>query len=1067
MTTDHAQSLRLGQRPPSPTPGVQLITVATLPDVAYRGQIVYALDIDEFRVYDGDAWQIPTASATGGLQTFVQATEPVADNTGDLWMKTTNYTLYVWDGTNWQVVQDVDAPNRDLFTYRLAAFIASADTDDSWIYYIGTDPTGNVDWTVANGHWWFKTDTNQLYKRTAGSWVENTDAPTKKIFQDAGYPQAVGFDQVVRTYWQAGFPWANGTPGHGQDIGDIWIDTDDSNALYGFNGLWVKLTDKPIVQNAIAAATAQAAADAAQASADDALPDGNPPSGSPDPTSFSGIGYFVLKWTPIINNDPVMYEVHVAATDGFTADSSSKVGETSSSQFVVKALPGPDPGPGEDDPRALEYDTTYYARIIAKDADGAAAQSNQTTCTVVQATGVDIAADTITGAQIVAGSITGELLSASVIVSGEIKTAETGQRVVLANTGLQAYKPDNSKMINLPTDGTDGMIDMEVIARGLTAVNGASLYGDSELNADATLSLQQGITAPSFTPQVGVTYDGYQVSTSTLSIAQKTGSLGTFDLVPSEIYCMEWKDAATDYFVLHQIRSNGTRAWFFRVSDGVPLGNGAGGAYFTDYVNWQYYSIVEIPSGTHAGVYRMGVWIPHGDVFYLTSPQGINRYSRQNGSVAPAIGTDGANIFTAEVISSSLRVRYFVPTGTGENLASPTSTTESGQGFSSTNGLCTILQSNFDIGSGRYAVAHRNTNFNVQMLSVSGGAFYPGGSGNNWASSNKDAESWESPTSNRRAMAWDSANSVFWTFGGDGFMYKHTSERWDPFVSSSNYWAKTTYYDSAGTTHETNAGPAKNYTAKRRAKNFFTPPALTLGGADDPDNYRLYMARGATAPANSSYHLQYTGTAATTWTTMATATATPPTTNNFPGATPAQIDNGTAGTLLIRADGDITGVDANFTTLAVSGTATKGGDAIAINGPYYYGYMASDLATSNDTNTLVTWTAESSSGITHSSGVFTVPRAGQYKIYCQAYWDVSSTTGGRLCQVYSGSTGGSPIITGGTTGNAGRGVGAVASKTVTLAASGQFRVLVAQNAGGSLAVKGGANLTYISIDFIR
>jgi hypothetical protein len=1250
MTTDHQQSLRLGQRTPSPTPGVQLVTVATLPDVAYRGQIVYALDIDEFRVYDGDAWQIPTAATSGGLQTFVQATEPVADAVGDLWMKTTNYTLYVWDGTNWQVVQDADAPNRDLFTWRLAKWMVdNGVTASTHVYYIGTDPVLNPDWTVAPFELWFKSDTNQLYNYVSGAWSPITDPATVKIFQDAGYPQAVGFDQRITAYFQTGFPWANGTAGHGQDIGDIWVDTDNANALYGFNGLWTLLTDRPIVQNAIAAANAQSTADAAQtaaasaassasaantaalaaqsaadaaqatadgairtyytataptgensttdvgdlwfntsnnqasrwngtswvliqdnsiaaalaaaqnaqttadgkitayyqtaaptvaelgdlwydtddknkpyycsavgpvvwtavrdatiadaqstadaaaaaaaaaqASANNALPDGSPPSSSPVPMSQAGLGFFILKWTPISNHDPVTYEVHVSATDGFTADSTTLVGQTTASQFMVKALPGPPPADGEADPRVLDYDTTYYARIIARDADGAAAQSAEVVATAVRATGIDLAVDSVTADQIVAGTLTGDLFAASVVVAGTFKTADTGQRVEFGTAGIQAYKSDNTKMINLPTDGSQGLIDLEVIARGLTATDGASLSGTSQLTKDATLSLQNGITSPSFTPQVGVTYDTKFITTSTLTSTQKTGPLGTFDLAADEVYCMEWKDFTTDYWVLHQVRLNGTRAWFFRVDTGAPFDIG-GGTYFTDYVDWAYYSVWQITaSGTGSsknGVYRMGRWIPSGadNTYYLQSPAGLNRYSRQNGSNAPAIGSDGNDIFVAEVISGSLRVRYFVPTGTGENLASPTSTVESGQGFSSTNGLCTILVGNFDVGTGRYVVAQRGVNFNVQQLNVFGGAFYPGGSGNNWASVNKSAETWESPTTNRRAIAWDGGNSCFWTFGADGFMYKHTSEVWDPAVSSSTYWAKTTFYDSAGTTHETTPGPAKSYNANRRSKNFFSPPALTLGGTDDPDNFRLYMARGTTAPANTSYHLQYTGTASTMWTTMATATAVPPTTNNFPGANPGKITN-PAGTLVIDATGAITGVTGTFSgavstgaltpsSLNVSGTttlgttATKGGNAIAVEGPYYYAWLSSvsNVATGNF-GTLTGYTTLGSSGITLSSGNFTLPRTGRYRLYVQAYWGLQVTpVGKRIIQWVRGAT----ILASGTVAPSSLTEVVVSTEVSLIATAGD--VVFSQfyhTAGGSSAPTTGRDITFITIDWL-
>ena len=681
--------------------------------------------------------------------------------------------------------------------------------------------------------------------------------------------------------------------------------------------------------------TANTAADDAADALAAATTDGNPPASSPAAEVIGGIEILLVRWIPVSNADPVTYKVDVSTTTGFTPDSTTLAGTTSASQFTIKALPGDPPAsPDDPDPRVLLYDTTYYVKVTATDGDGAASPGTQGSAMIFQVTGANLAADTVTAAQIAAGTITGDLLSASVIVSGEIKTGEDGQRVQLGPDGLKAYKSDNSLMVNLPTtEGEEALIDAEVISRGLTVLGGASFQGASEVTADASVTLMRGVGSPSATPQVGPTYDTIPISTTSIASGSKAGALGTFDLVPSEVRCIEWKDAATDYWVIHQVRPNGTRAWFFRVSDGAPIQ--VGGLYFNDYTDWAFSSIVQIPSGgTHPGVYRMGRWIPSGSAmtYYLWSPAGLNRYSRQNGVAEPALGTDGDSIFTAEVISTSLRVRYWVPNGDGNNLVTPFATYESGQGFATSNGLCTIEVGNFDLGTGRYAVSQRGVGYDAQLLNIFGTGMFPGGSGNNWASVNKNAQSFESPTTNRRGQAWDSANSCFWTFAADGLMYKHTGEIWDPVVASSNYWAKLTYYDSdaTGGTHETTPGSEKTYFAKRRSKNSFTVPSIPdNGGTNDPDQVKLYMARGSSAPANSSYHLQYSGSTSTTWTTMATATATPPTSNTFPSATPATIVNDDAALVIsgagtITLDGNaLSGKPAEVAAFTSSGTWNK------------------------------------------------------------------------------------------------------------------------------------------------
>lgn len=858
-------------------------------------------------------------------------------------------------------------------------------------------------------------------------------------------------------------------------------DPGESDIVPTWPGDIANLNDVVVPELTTNIATAQSTADtaittanAAAVDAADALAaattDGIAPASSPAAEVIGGIEILLVRWNPITNADPVTYEVHVSTTDAFTPDTTTLAGITTSSQFTIKALPGDPPAsPDDPDPRVLLYDTTYYVKVVATDADGAAAAGAQGSAMIFQVTGVNLAADSVTAAQIAAGSITGDLLSASVVVSGDIKTGEDGQRVQLGPEGLKAYKADNSLMVNLPTtEGEEALIDAEVISRGLTVLGGASFQGASEVTADASVTLMRGVSSPSATPQVAPTYDTIPISTASIATGSKAGSLGTFDLVPSEVRCIEWKDAATDYWVIHQVRSNGTRAWFFRVSDGAPLQ--VGGLYFNDYTDWAFSSIIEIPSGgTHPGVYRMGRWIPSGSAltYYLWSPAGLNRYSRQNGVADPAIGTDGNSIFTAEVIATSLRVRYWVPNGDGNNLVTPTSTFESGQGFATSSGLCTIDVGNFDIGNGRYAVSQRGVGYDTQLLNVFGSGLYPGGSGNNWASANKNAQSFESPTTNRRGQAWDSVNACFWTFAADGFMYRHTGEIWDPAVASSTYWAKLTYYDSdaTGGTHETTPGAEKSYFAKRRSKNSFTVPSIPdNGGTNDPDQVKLYMARGASAPANSSYHLQYTGSASTTWTTMATATATPPTTNTFPSATPAAITNDDD-SMVISGDGSIK-----------SPQFTQGSDSVAIVGPYYYAYLAASQTVNSSTSTAVTWTDEAaspSSGITRSGSVFTVPTAGRYRVTYQAYWvAIASPAGNRLAQLITGNTigTGTVLASAAEQPNANAASACLLIKTVRLAAGAEIRTQVSHTQGASMTngLQGNAtgDLTYVQIEWV-
>ena len=100
MTYDQAQSSRIRQRSGVENPGVRLIHTGDLPEVAYKGQMVYDIDTDFLRIYDGAAWQ--TIGDASMSVTYVQSSPPSSPNVGDFWLDTDTSYLTVWDGTDWQ-----------------------------------------------------------------------------------------------------------------------------------------------------------------------------------------------------------------------------------------------------------------------------------------------------------------------------------------------------------------------------------------------------------------------------------------------------------------------------------------------------------------------------------------------------------------------------------------------------------------------------------------------------------------------------------------------------------------------------------------------------------------------------------------------------------------------------------------------------------------------------------------------------------------------------------------------------------------------------------------------------
>lgn len=735
-----------------------------------------------------------------------------------------------------------------------------------------------------------------------------------------------------------------------------------------------------------------------------AATDGFAPASSPAVELIGGLDILLARWQAITNADPVTYEVHISDTTGFTPDSTTLAGTTSATAFTIKLLPGPPPAlPTDEDIRKLLYDTQYYVKIVARDADGAAAPGAQDSDTIFQVTGVNLSADSVTAAHVQVGTLTGDLFSASVIISGAFRTAETGQRVEMTPLGFFAYKSDGSIMLKIPTDSPDAFFDGELIVRGATILGGMSIRSSqNEVTADAILTLMRGIVAPTATPQFQITWDTVIPSTTSLTAAQKTTSdpawtLGApFDLVASEVVYTRWI-AAENMWVFFQKRPAGTRVWYFN-PDGTPKDRyGGGSTYCTDVRDWEIWSEVELTTSPGKnGTYTMFRYLPT-NTWYVNCPFGLKTYTRQNSTQPPVIGHNGTDMYIAEVVATNqMNIRYFTPTSGGSGaMPAPFVAYESSQGYNVNIPLANVFQGVFDVGSGRYLACERGVSNNARLLNTSGtnaNSIFPGGSGNSWTSSTKEAESFESPAT-RQCTAWDGTN--FWTYASDGLMYKHTAEKWDPSVVSSQLWGRVTFRDgdAGGTgTHETTPGPYKSFMHKRRAKFTWTCPTVPdNGGTDDPDRACLYMGRGATQPANTAMYKQYEGTTNTTITTLTTATANPPTVNSFPASNPAKITNDNA-TLVI----DGTGMG-KFNTLFI------GTDEILALEPYWYGYLNATFTVANNTfQTINNWIAEgtpNSSGITISSGVFTAPRAGRYNLKAQLYWNpLAGATGKRVMQ---------------------------------------------------------------------
>lgn len=176
---------------------------------------------------DSQADQITTlnSSVAAKTRTFVQASAPTATAIGDIWIDVDDGNkLYAWDGSSWV----------------LRRLEAGAST------YAQTEPpaTGNL------GDLWVDTnDSNKLYRWNGSAWILVTDgriasqgtAISELTTRTTSAEDTIATHTGQITSLNASLAtkpriYADPAQPTGAVVGDLWIDTDDSNKLYTWNG---------------------------------------------------------------------------------------------------------------------------------------------------------------------------------------------------------------------------------------------------------------------------------------------------------------------------------------------------------------------------------------------------------------------------------------------------------------------------------------------------------------------------------------------------------------------------------------------------------------------------------------------------------------------------------------------------------------------------------------------------------------------------------------------------------------------------------------------------------------
>lgn len=179
-----------------------------------------------------------------------QTAADVALQTGDLWIDSDDANkTYVWNGSSWVASTDTAA-----FDAWIAATYTPGQTSlqtqiDGKIesYFQTSDPS--TAWTDQptrdkhNGDLWYDTDAAvqklKRYRASDNTWQDINDQTAIDAATAAADAQATADGKIV-TFAQASAPTAEG-------VGDLWIDTDDSNKPYRWSGsAWVAIRDGTI-----------------------------------------------------------------------------------------------------------------------------------------------------------------------------------------------------------------------------------------------------------------------------------------------------------------------------------------------------------------------------------------------------------------------------------------------------------------------------------------------------------------------------------------------------------------------------------------------------------------------------------------------------------------------------------------------------------------------------------------------------------------------------------------------------------------------------------------------------
>ena len=452
--------------------------------------------------------------------------------------------------------------------------------------------------------------------------------------------------------------------------------------------------------------------------------------------------------------------------------------------------------------------------------------------------------------------LTAGILDADMVVSGTLSTRTngTGQGFDITASGLFAYDDTNEAVVSIPSDvdANNPAVFKGNLETGALLVNGGlTMRGSNELSRQAVITIANSTTTSTTAPTLSathltVTISGYSTSGKVSRSMWWRSDLSLWEILYS------WTESGSTPYKGEIIRVNSSGVY---QSQATFISTSIGDVHRAAYMAGHYYFLIQTSTNKKWKLIQDNTTTNSNFVFFDTNS-------------LPAMGVNAAGdriILTNWTLNSTIQLYHYSSNCAFQGLVTLT-------GYSENHGtLNSILNGSFDFGSSKWIISPTASGTTDNYVWTSGLARE---SNNDWPKGGG-------------VLDWDGSN--FWSLSGN-ILYKHESFKWT--TDPDKWWCGFTWYDSnaTGGTHETALSTKTSINMIKRGRLYVTlpatPPPSSPPSTDDVTGARVYLGRSSSTPSNSIMYLQSQGTTITSPTFSGT---NPPSSNNFPNATPGSI----------------------------------------------------------------------------------------------------------------------------------------------------------------------------------